>query len=189
MNRLTAIKTIIDKLEGSECLIHANGAISRESFCCSDRIKNFYLLGSMGLPASVALGLALQVPEKKVIIMDGDGNLLMGFGNLAQIGALKPVNILHIVFDNQVYGTTGNQPTISSDISLDRIAKAAGYKNCYCIHQQDELEIIFPTLLEKVGPNFLQIKIDSEVSKQCPSIPYPASKIKDRFTASLAVSD
>ena len=68
MNRMTAVKTVIGNLKGNELLVHANGAISRESFCCSDREENFYLLGSMGLPASVALGLAIQVPEKKVII-------------------------------------------------------------------------------------------------------------------------
>lgn len=188
MNRLTAIKTVVDKLEGEELLIHANGDISRESLCCSDRLENFYLLGSMGLPAAVALGLALQLPDRKIIVMDGDGNILMGFGNLAQIGASQPANLLHVVFDNQVYGTTGNQPTISGELKLDRIAKAAGYKNCYSIEKQDELEIIFPTLLEKLGPHFLQIKVSAEPGEKCPRIPYPAPEIKDRFMRSVKKS-
>jgi thiamine pyrophosphate-dependent acetolactate synthase large subunit-like protein len=90
MNRLQAIKTVIDNLGGDELIVHANGAISRESIFCKDRKENFYLLGSMGLPASVGLGIAINRPERKVIILDGDGNVLMGFGNLALIGALKP---------------------------------------------------------------------------------------------------
>jgi thiamine pyrophosphate-dependent acetolactate synthase large subunit-like protein len=133
--------------------------------------------------------MALQLPDRQVIIMDGDGNILMGFGNLAQIGASQPANLLHVVFDNQVYGTTGNQPTISGALKMDRIAKAAGYKNCYCIEKQDELEIIFPTLLAKIGPHFLQIKVSAEVDETCPRIPYSAPQIKDRFIKSISSED
>ena len=78
MNRWEAIRLVIDKLSGDELLIHANGAISRESFFCRDRRENFYLLGSMGLASSVALGVALSQPQRKVIVLDGDGNILMG---------------------------------------------------------------------------------------------------------------
>ena len=107
MSRLIAIKTIIDNLTGDELIVHANGAISRESFFCKDRPENFYLLGSMGLPASVGLGIAVNRPEKKVIILDGDGNVLMGLGTLTLAGALKPGNFIHVVLDNRVYGYFG----------------------------------------------------------------------------------
>jgi thiamine pyrophosphate-dependent acetolactate synthase large subunit-like protein len=64
-----------------------------------------------------------------VVVFDGDGNVLMSLGTLATIGALKPKNLIHVVFDNEVYGTTGNQPTYSRVVGLDKMAKAAGYEN------------------------------------------------------------
>lgn len=181
MNRLQAIKIVIDSLAGDELLVHANGAISRESFFCKDRKENFYLLGSMGLPASVGLGIAVNRPERKVIVLDGDGNALMGFGNLALVGALKPGNFIHIVLDNQVYGTTGNQPTISSRISFEHIARAAGYRSSCCIDDEVQLLHLFSYLLMQTGPHFIQIKVSREITRQCPRIPYSAQQMKERF--------
>ncbi|RLB03791.1 MAG: sulfopyruvate decarboxylase subunit beta [Deltaproteobacteria bacterium] len=181
MNRWEAIRLVIDKLSGDELLIHANGAISRESFFCRDRRENFYLLGSMGLASSVALGVALSQPQRKVIVLDGDGNILMGLGNLALIGAVKPPNLIHLVLDNQAYGTTGNQPTISPHIPIYQIAQAAGYRESYLIDQGDELQGVFTRSLSHLGPIFIQIKVSQEVSQSCPRIPYTARKIKERF--------
>jgi sulfopyruvate decarboxylase subunit beta len=185
MNRLTAIKTIIDNLQGDELIVHANGAISRESFFCRDRKENFYLLGSMGLPASVGLGIAVNRPERKVIILDGDGNILMGFGNLPLVGALQPENFIHIVLDNQVYGTTGNQPTISAQISLDKIAAASGYRSSCCVETDSGLINRFSESLTLPGPHFIQIKVSCEVTRACPRIPYSAQQMKERFKSCL----
>ena len=77
MNRLEAIRLIINQFSEDEVIVHANGAISRESFFCKKRKKNFYLLGSMGLASSVGLGIALSLPKQMVIVLDGDGNALM----------------------------------------------------------------------------------------------------------------
>lgn len=181
MNRLEAIKIIIDNLAGDELIIHANGAISRESFFCKDRKENFYLLGSMGLPASVGLGTAVNRPERKIIILDGDGNVLMGFGNLALVGALQPANFIHIVLDNQAYGTTGNQPTISAQIALDRIALAAGYRSSCRVSAANDLLNRFSDCLKQAGPHFIQVKLTREVTQNCPRIPYSARQIKERF--------
>jgi thiamine pyrophosphate-dependent acetolactate synthase large subunit-like protein len=185
MNRLQAIKIIIDNLVGDELIVNANGAISRESFFCKDRKENFYLLGSMGLPASVGLGIAVTRPERKVIILDGDGNVLMGFGNLALIGALKPQNLVHIVLDNQAYGTTGNQPTISSKIFLDRIALASGYRSSCCVETEVELPGRFSESLAQLGPHFIQVNVTREVIQKCNRIPYSAPQIKERFKSCL----
>jgi thiamine pyrophosphate-dependent acetolactate synthase large subunit-like protein len=181
MNRLEAIKLIINHLRGEEYVIHANGSISRESFNCKNRKKNFYLVGSMGLASSVALGLALSQPQKKIIVLDGDGNVLMGFGNLALIGSLKPKNLIHIVLDNQVYGTTGNQTTISPYLDFSRIAKSCGYKNSYLVKNQDRLSEALIGLRSLQGPHFLHIKVDMEVPLSTSRIPYTSCQIKDRF--------
>ncbi len=92
-----------------EPVVHANGYICRESFQLQDREANFYMIGSMGLASSIGLGVALCRPDKKVIIFDGDGNVLMSMGTLAMIAATAPKNLVHIVFDNQVYESTGSQ--------------------------------------------------------------------------------
>jgi thiamine pyrophosphate-dependent acetolactate synthase large subunit-like protein len=181
MNRLEAIGLVIDSLSGDELIIHANGAISRESFFCRDREENFYLLGSMGLASSVALGVALHQSMRRVIVLDGDGNILMGLGNLALIGALKPKNLIHLVLDNQAYGTTGNQPTISSHLPLYKIAQAAGYRGSYFVDNDEKLQGVFRASLSGVGPIFIQIKVSPEVPQVSPRIPFSAREMKERF--------
>ena len=181
MNRLEAIQILTDNLIGDELIIHANGAISRESFFCRDRKNNFYLLGSMGLASSVGLGIAVCQPDKKIIILDGDGNILMGFGNLALIGAMKPKNLIHIILDNGVYGTTGNQPSISPQLELSKIALASGYSKTYSIKNSKEFVNTFPDSLNQSGPQFFHLKISKDVPQKCPRIPYSAPEIKKRF--------
>jgi sulfopyruvate decarboxylase beta subunit len=185
VNRLDAIRFIINNLSGDELLIHANGAISRESFYCSDRDRNFYMLGSMGLASSLGLGIAVNRPDSRVIILDGDGNILMGLGSLALIGASKPPNLVHIVLDNGVYGTTGNQPTVSPSIQLDQVARASGYQNTCCVQSAEELSDALQNLTREQGPHFIHIKVNREVSRACPRIPYTARQIKERFMNSL----
>jgi thiamine pyrophosphate-dependent acetolactate synthase large subunit-like protein len=185
MNRLEAIKIIVDLIHSDELMIHANGAISRESFFCKDRKENFYLLGSMGLASSVALGVAINHPNRRVITLDGDGNLLMGFGNLALIGSISPSNLVHVVLDNHAYGTTGNQPTISSKLSLDKIALSSGYK-CSVLADtpQTLLEAIYQSL-HQPGPHFVLVKVSREVPQSCPRIPFSAEEMKKRFKSSI----
>jgi thiamine pyrophosphate-dependent acetolactate synthase large subunit-like protein len=185
MNRLEAIRIVIGNVSDEEIIFHANGAISRESYHTKDRRRNFYLLGSMGLPASLALGAALAMPEKKVIVLDGDGNLLMGFGNLALVGALKPQNFTHVVLDNGVYGTTGDQPTISPGLGLCEIARATGYRSARFAESQGELSHLFPGILSEEGPHFLHVRVSTEVPESLPRIPHTAHEMKERFVAAL----
>ncbi len=185
MTRLEAIKIIVDHLQGDELLVHANGAISRESFFCRDRERNFYLLGSMGLPASVGLGIALHQPRHRVVVLDGDGNLLMGFGNLALIGALKPQNFTHFVLDNGSYETTGNQPSISPQVDLCGAALACGYRETYNANDIDQLSSICSLVLQQPGPQFIRVSVSQEVPGKAPRIPYTPQQMKKRFMAAL----
>jgi thiamine pyrophosphate-dependent acetolactate synthase large subunit-like protein len=185
MNRLEAISVLVDTLSGNELLVHANGAMSRESCMCRDREANFYLLGSMGLASSVGLGVALHRPDRKVIILDGDGNLLMGLGNLALIGAVAPRNLVHLVLDNGVYGTTGNQPTVAGTTAFHRMAVMAGYRHGYLTGDREELETILTTCASQDGPILLQIMVSGDVPRAAQRIPYRAEEIKERFMKSL----
>jgi thiamine pyrophosphate-dependent acetolactate synthase large subunit-like protein len=188
MNRLEAIRIMIGMVPDEDIIFHANGAISRESYHTKDRKRNFYLLGSMGLPAAVALGAALALPQRKIIVLDGDGNLLMGFGNLALVGALRPANLLHVVLDNGVYGTTGDQPTISPLLALSDIARASGYRSVQEAGRPGELLHVFPGTLAHRGPHFIHVRVSREVDIQVPRIPYSAREMKERFIAALADS-
>jgi sulfopyruvate decarboxylase subunit beta len=181
MTRLNAIKLIVENISDDDILVHANGAISRESFFCKDREKNFYLLGSMGLASSVGLGFALCAIDQKVIILDGDGNILMGLGNLPLIGSLRPKNFIHIVLDNEVYGTTGNQPTISSEVDLSEISRVSGYHSSHLIHGAEEFTKIFRKIYGQAGPHFIHFKVNQKIDLACARIPYSAEQIRDRF--------
>ncbi len=166
MNLAQALSVVIPALRDA-LVVHANGFISRESFNLEDRLGNFYMIGSMGLASSIALGVALSKPERRVAVFDGDGNVLMNMGSLALIGARQPRNLVHLVFDNEVYGSTGNQPTISGRVALDEVARASGYVETRRAEDADQLraavqELLSPAPSEKNGPAFLLIKIEPD---------------------------
>ena len=185
MNYREAITTIMELLKG-QLVVCANGFISRETFTISDRTENFYMIGSMGLASSIGLGVALSKPSRKVIILDGDGNLLMNLGSLPMIGSLQPKNLLHIVLDNEVYASTGNQPTISNVIELEDIAKSAKYAYIKKVTADDELRREVAHILENDGPSFLLVKIsDKEEQKEIGRVTHSPEEIKERFMSAI----
>jgi sulfopyruvate decarboxylase subunit beta len=182
-----ALKVIADLLT-DELVVHANGMISRESFTLKDRPENFYMIGSMGLASSIALGVALNRPDRKVIVFDGDGNLLMNLGSLAMTGAYQPKNFFHIVFDNGVYGSTGNQATIAPRVSLAEMARAAGYRMVSSAADQETLFAKVRDFLLGEGPLFLLVKIEVEAAeKKIGRVTHEPPEIAERFRAALAL--
>ena len=127
MIRKEAVK-LASQIIGNAHIISANGYISRDLFETDDKETNFYMLGSMGLASSIGLGIALKNPKKRVFVFDGDGNILMNLGSLVTIGFLKPKNLVHFIFDNSSHESTGGQPTMTSKIDLQKIAKTVNYK-------------------------------------------------------------
>ena len=162
ISRAQAIATLLELLTDQPVVI-CNGFPSREVHKIADRSTHFYMVGSMGNAAAIALGVALVKPNKQVVTFDGDGNVLMGMGTLATVGALRPKNFIHVVFDNEVYGTTGNQPTISNVVPLDKVAKSAGYVNVERVLDRADLVYEFKDMLKKDGPSFLLIKVNEFV--------------------------
>ncbi len=130
MKRYAAIRVLTEALTGEELIVSSNGMISRELFSLADSARNFYMIGSMGLASSLALGLALNLPRRRIVAIDGDGSLLMNLGSLATIGHYAPANLLHVVLDNQAHDTTGGQETVSGTIRLEEVARAAGFRFC-----------------------------------------------------------
>ena len=130
MARYEAIKDIMKNID-DELIVCNIGFPSRELYEIDDRDENFYMIGSMGLASSIGLGLALARPDKDIVVIDGDGSLLMNMGSLVTIFAANPSNLTWIVIDNGAYGSTGNQDTYAQLIDLVEIAKSVGFKNSY----------------------------------------------------------
>ena len=161
-SRAGAIGAVLELLTDQPVII-CNGFPSREAYAIADRSTHFYMIGSMGVAAAIGLGVALNKPTKKVIVLDGDGNVLMGMGTLATVAAMRPRNFLHVVLDNEVYGSTGNQPTISRVVRLDHVAKAAGYVNVARVREREDLVQEFKEMLAKDGPSLLLVKVNAHV--------------------------
>jgi sulfopyruvate decarboxylase subunit beta len=128
MKRIEAIAITVEVARAQGSLLISNlGFPSRELHAIGDRPENFYMLGSMGLASSIGLGLSLAQRKKKVMVLDGDGSVLMNLGTLATIANYAPANYLLIILDNCCYGSTGLQPTCtSSKTDLADMAIAAG---------------------------------------------------------------
>jgi phosphonopyruvate decarboxylase len=183
MPRLTALGIAL-KAAGDDPVAHANGYICRESFSLADRPQSFYMIGSMGLAPAIGLGLALTRPDRRSIVFDGDGNLLMNLGILAMIATQSPANFVHLVFDNEVYGSTGNQASLSRGVRLDRVAAAAGFATAVAVTEPWALESALKTALTADGPHFVLVKVTAEEA-DVPRITYPPAALRDRFRAAV----
>ena len=130
MARREAIEDIMKCID-DELVVCNIGFPSRELYDIEDRDKNFYMIGSMGLASSIGLGLALARPDKDIVVIDGDGSLLMNMGSLVTVFANNPRNLTWIVIDNGAYGSTGNQDTYAQVLDLVSVAKGVGFVNSY----------------------------------------------------------
>ncbi len=141
MARFEAIYEIMEYID-DELVICNIGFPSRELYEINDRDENFYMIGSMGLASSIGFGLAMARPDKDIVVIDGDGSLLMNMGSLVTIFANNPRNLTWIVIDNGAYGSTGNQDTYAQKLDLVEIAKSVGFKNSYDFKDINLKEII-----------------------------------------------
>ena len=182
-SRARAIGAVLELLTDQPVII-CNGFPSREAFKLVDRPTHFYMIGSMGSAPAIGLGVALAKPNKQVIVLDGDGNVLMGMGTLATVGALKPKNFIHVVLDNEVYGSTGNQPTLSRVVRLDHMAKAAGYTKVERVLEREDLVYEFKDMLTKDGPSFLLVKV-TEQAEDADRVPLEPWEITERFKKAI----
>jgi len=119
-------------------------------------------IGAMGKASSFALGLALARPDQKVWVLDGDGSLLMNLGGLVTIAAQQPKNLLHVVYNNGAYDTSGGQPVPrSGEVDFCAIARGAGYPHAYSFDGLAELERQLPAILAQDGPTLLVLNVPS----------------------------
>ena len=182
MIRREAMEIICNKFNES-IVVSANGFISRDLFSTIEKNTNFYMIGSMGLASSIALGIAIKKPNKKIFVFDGDGNILMNLGSLVTIGSLKPKNLVHVVFDNKMHESTGGQPTYSKIIDLSKIAKATNYQT-FKINSKTSLTKILGNINKNTGPTLLLIQVSKSKEKSS-RVDIEPAEIKKRFTKAI----
>lgn len=138
------------------------GASTYDIAAAGDHDRNFYLWGAMGGAVMIGLGIALAQPKTPVIVITGDGEMLMGMGSLATVGLQKPANLTIVVLDNEVYGETGGQASHTAGVAdLVGIARSCGIANSRAMNTMDEVEAFAPDLQDvSAGPRFASIKID-----------------------------
>ena len=124
------------------------------------RALNYYAFGAMGLGSSHALGLALGQPDRRVIVLDGDGSLLMNLGTLVTIGAAAPKNLVHFLCRNGTYEANGGHPIPQPEVDFTGLAQAGGYAQTLDFKEIGEFEAALPRLLAQDGPTFATLHIE-----------------------------
>ena len=134
----------------------------------------------------MGLGLAMAQPERRVIVITGDGEILMGLGSLLTIGVQRPENLVVVVCDNERYGETGMQLThTAGGLDLPAMALAAGFVSGECISSDNEFKAALPRIRLSAGPAFWSIKIRAEETAIDAMPPKDGAILKDRFRAAL----
>ncbi|WP_454617889.1 thiamine pyrophosphate-dependent enzyme [Bradyrhizobium cenepequi] len=138
------------------------GASTYDIAAAGDDDRNFYLWGGMGGAVMIGLGLALAQPKLPVVVITGDGEMLMGLGSLATVGVQKPANLSIVVLDNEAYGETGGQVShTAASVDLVGVAKACGIADSRAITTMAEVEAFAVSVKEAGrGPRFANVKID-----------------------------
>ena len=128
--------------------------------CICPRDLNYVSTGAMGQASSHALGLAIGNPDRRIIVLDGDGSLLMNLGSLVTVASVSPKMFLHIVFENGVYEVNGGHPIPGAgEVNFAGIALASGYQNAVCFSKLHEFKYALPGLLKENGPVMAVLKV------------------------------
>lgn len=161
LDRRAVVATLLRDRKGMVA-VGGLGASTNDMAAAGDHERNFYLWGGMGGAVMMGLGLALAQPDVPVVVITGDGEMLMGMGSLATVGMQKPGNLSIVVLDNERYGETGGQTShTSSAADLVGVAKACGIADSRTITTMAEVEMLVPKLHDlKSGPRFANVKID-----------------------------
>ena len=139
------------------------GSTAWDVTAAGDAPLNFPLWGAMGNAAMYGLGLALAQPARRVLVITGDGEMLMGLGSLATIGVQQPRNLSVVVIDNERYGETGMQAThTAAGVDLAKVAKACGFQVAKLVREQAKLTALRAAIHASPGPLFAQVKVRAE---------------------------
>lgn len=156
----------LHKMLDDEVVVSSLACTTIDWYQVEDRPLNFYLFGGMGMASSIALGMSVSMPSRRIIGMEGDGSVLMNLGSLASISVMKPENLILIIWDNEVYESTGGQVTHTGrGVDLSAISAAAGIKQSHLVETPQEFERLASRALKEPGPWVIVAKVVGDVDK------------------------
>ena len=162
LERRAALAALLAGRDDNLLVVPGVGSTAWDLAAAGDNDRNFYLWGAMGGAAMIGLGLALAQPKRRVAVITGDGEMLMGLGALATIGIQRPDNLAVIVFDNGVYGETGMQPSATqSGADLLKVAGACGIATCVDVRDEAGLADLAGRLKSLRGTLFARVPIEA----------------------------
>lgn len=164
LEREEAIQMVAASMDKKAVVVSTTGKISRELFEYRENSehahhRDFLTVGSMGHASQIALGIALNKPDRNIYCFDGDGAVIMHMGSMGIVGEMAPKNFFHIVFNNGAHDSVGGQPTIGLNIDIPNIAACCGYKKVISVEKREELQEILTSLAANEGPVLLEIKV------------------------------
>lgn len=164
LSREEAIQTVAAATDVKDAIVGTTGMISRELFEYREKMhegheRDFLTVGAMGHASQIALGIAMEQPERTIWCFDGDGACIMHMGAMAIVASKNPKNYIHVVFNNGAHDSVGGQPTVGLKINIPAIAKAVGYKAVYSVDDKGALEKVLNEIKEMDGPILLEIKV------------------------------
>ena len=164
LSRERAIDLVAANVSQRDVIVSTTGMISRELFEYRTAMnqghhQDFLTVGSMGHASQIALGIAINKPERKIYCFDGDGATIMHAGNMAIIGSMAMPNFYHIVFNNGAHDSVGGQPTVGHQVDIPSVAKAFGYKTVITVDNESDLLEQLCTITQNEAPLLLEVKV------------------------------
>ena len=184
LRRRDAVKYLLKDRKGL-LVVAGLGSTAWDISAAGDSPLNFPLWGAMGNAAMFGLGLALAQPQRRVLVLTGDGEMLMGLGSLATIGVQQPRNLSVVVIDNERYGETGMQAThTASGVDLAKVAEACGFPAAKQVRDRADLSALRAAIHAPQGPLFAQVKV---LAEKLPLVlpPRDGGLLKSRFRKAL----
>ena len=188
MSRFESIKIIREAFSNNDAIIATTGKIGRELFTLGDAENQLYVVGSMGCAAGIGFGIQRVKPNRQVVVLDGDGAVLMKMGTLATIGNNKPPRFIHIILDNETYESTGGQRSVSPTVDFCNIAASCGYRQCYRADTKHDLTYAIHSVKETPRPSLIHVKVSSGSDSSLGRPTLKPFQVKERFMRFLAGS-
>ncbi|HOW45127.1 MAG TPA: phosphonopyruvate decarboxylase [Candidatus Aminicenantes bacterium] len=183
--RLDYIRLLAAAAAPGDILLGATGFSGRELQQYTEHPGRFYMMGSMGCLPALGLGLADSHPGRAVYVLDGDGALLMKLGSLATIGRRRPANLVHLLFDNQAYESTGGQPTLAAGVDFCALARACGYPAQESVASPEAFRALLGSLSGRPRPLFVHVRVRCGTPAGLPRPEQPPERMRDDLMAFL----
>jgi len=183
-SREDALRAVQRAVDPRDIVIATTGFTGRELYACDDRHNQLYVVGSMGCASSIGLGLAWARPDRRIVVLDGDGAMLMRLGALATLAYEQPKNLVHVLLDNEAHESTGGQSTVSHSMDLAGVARSCGYTDVSKVDTAEDLESALRD--RRPGLRFISLKTRHGVPDDLPRPKVTPREVAGRIRKVLA---